>query len=48
MSCHKSGGAGEGWFTIAGTVYDGTKNATYPNATVSATAVTKAQPKGSG
>jgi hypothetical protein len=34
MSCHISGGSGEGWFTIAGTVYDDTKSATYPNATV--------------
>lgn len=34
MNCHKSGGSGEGWFTVAGTVYDETKNATYPNATV--------------
>lgn len=34
MNCHKSGGPGEGWFQAAGTVYDSTGNATYPNATV--------------
>ncbi|MCK5066673.1 MAG: hypothetical protein KAR16_04520 [Bacteroidales bacterium] len=34
MTCHKSGGSGEGWFTVAGTVYDSTKAATFPNATV--------------
>lgn len=34
MTCHKSGGSGEGWFTIAGTIYDDTKISTYPNATV--------------
>lgn len=34
MSCHKQGGAGEGWFTAAGTVYDSLKLNTYPNATV--------------
>ena len=34
ISCHKSGGPGEGWFTIAGTIYDDTKSAVYPGATV--------------
>jgi len=34
MSCHKSGGEGEGWFTVAGTVYNASKTAVYPNATV--------------
>lgn len=34
MTCHKQGGSGEGWFNIAGTVYDSLKTATYPNATV--------------
>jgi len=33
MSCHVSGKQGEGWFSIAGTVYDN-NNSTYPNATV--------------
>ena len=31
MSCHKSGGTGEGWFNVAGTVYDSLKTNTYPN-----------------
>lgn len=35
MSCHTSGGSGEGRFTIAGTVYDAALNETFPNATVS-------------
>ena len=34
MSCHKSGGSGEGWFTIAGTVYDSTKSSIYPGSTI--------------
>lgn len=34
MNCHKSGGEGEGWFNVAGTVYDSTKTNTYPNGTV--------------
>jgi hypothetical protein len=34
MTCHMSGGTGEGWFNIAGTVYDSLKTNTYPNATV--------------
>ncbi len=34
MNCHKSGGSGEGWFTVAGTVYDSTKTSIYPNATI--------------
>jgi cytochrome c553 len=34
MACHKSGGQGEGWFTVAGTVYNASKTAVYPNATV--------------
>ena len=34
MNCHKSGGTGEGWFNVAGTVYDSLKTNTYPNATV--------------
>ena len=34
MSCHRSGGSGEGWFTIAGTVYDAAKNETFSNATI--------------
>lgn len=34
MSCHKSGGRGEGVFTVAGTIYNSGKTAVYPNATV--------------
>lgn len=34
MSCHRSGGEGEGWFSVAGTVYDSEKTAIYPNATI--------------
>ena len=34
VSCHTSGGSGEGWFTIAGTVYDSLKTSTFPNSTV--------------
>lgn len=34
MTCHMSGGTGEGWFNIAGTVYDSLKTNAYPNATV--------------
>lgn len=31
MLCHKSGGKGEGWFNVAGTVYNETFSNTYPN-----------------
>jgi len=34
MSCHKQGGNGEGWFNLAGTIYDDLLTNTYPNATV--------------
>lgn len=34
MNCHVSGNSGEGWFTVAGTVYDSTLNSTYPNVLV--------------
>ncbi len=34
MSCHTSGGEGEGWFTIAGSVYDTSKVNPYSNATI--------------
>ena len=33
-SCHVSGGSGEGWFNLSGSVYDGTLTNPYPNATV--------------
>ncbi|HNB81752.1 MAG TPA: hypothetical protein PLP34_06265 [Chitinophagaceae bacterium] len=34
MDCHKSGGEGEGWFQVAGTVYTSSFSTTYPNSTV--------------
>jgi hypothetical protein len=34
MNCHTSGGSDEGWFTVAGTVYESDSNTPYPNATV--------------
>ena len=34
MECHKSGGEGEGWFNIAGTVYDSTMLSTLANTTI--------------
>lgn len=34
MTCHKSGGEGEGWFNLAGTVYQNSLTSIYPNATV--------------
>jgi cytochrome c553 len=34
MNCHLSGGPGEGWFTVAGTVYDSTRTDLYPGTTV--------------
>lgn len=34
MTCHKSGGSGEGWFTAAGTVYNKALTSVYPGSTV--------------
>lgn len=34
MICHVSGGDGEGWFTVAGTVYENGLTSVLPNATV--------------
>jgi hypothetical protein len=34
MQCHKEGGEGEGWFTVAGTVYYADLITPYPNAVV--------------
>jgi hypothetical protein len=34
MNCHKSGGSGEGWFTIAGTVNNEMNTNTFPDATI--------------
>lgn len=33
MNCHTKGGEGEGWFEVAGTVYDSSGTSTYPNGT---------------
>jgi hypothetical protein len=34
MVCHVAGESGEGWFTVAGTVFDSAFSSTYPNALV--------------
>lgn len=34
MSCHSQGGGGEGWFEIAGTVYDTSYSSIIENATI--------------
>jgi len=34
VSCHLSGGSGEGWFSASGTVYKDDKATAYPNGTV--------------
>lgn len=34
MNCHKSGGQGEGWFNVAGTVYNAAFTNVQPNGTV--------------
>ncbi len=34
MDCHKSGGSGDGWFNVGGTVYDSMGVNTFSNATV--------------
>ena len=34
MNCHQEGEGGEGWFTVAGTVYDSTKTNPFKNATI--------------
>lgn len=34
MNCHKKGGEGEGWFTVAGTTYDAAGLNTKPNLTI--------------
>jgi hypothetical protein len=34
ISCHREGGPGEGWFTVAGTIYDSSFTKTMANATV--------------
>ncbi len=37
MDCHISNGGGEGWFTVAGTIYENSSGNTYPNAVVKLT-----------
>lgn len=44
MSCHISGGGGEGWFTVAGSLYDKTQINAYPNGSVKITT----EPNGAG
>ncbi len=44
MTCHVSGGDGEGWFIVAASVYDETKTNPYPGATVKL----YTEPNGSG
>ena len=34
MNCHKQSGSGEGWFVVAGSVYNSLKTIAYPNPTV--------------
>ena len=34
MNCHKPGGEGEGWFNVAGTVYDSLKANAYPHGNI--------------
>jgi hypothetical protein len=34
MNCHKSGGSGDGWFNVAGTVYNSTQTVPYITATI--------------
>ena len=34
MSCHISGGRGEGWFTVAGSVYESLKMIPFSNANI--------------
>ena len=34
MNCHLQGGDGEGWFIIAGSVYDSLKTSSYPNSLI--------------
>jgi hypothetical protein len=44
MNCHVSGGGGEGWFTVAGSLYNNSQNSPYPNGSVKLTT----EPNGSG
>jgi mono/diheme cytochrome c family protein len=44
MNCHKSGGKGEGWFNVAGSVYKTDLISIYPNADVKLSS----EPQGAG
>jgi len=44
MNCHVSGGSGEGWFTVAGSLYDFTQTNAYPTGSVKFTT----EPNGAG
>lgn len=44
MECHKKGGGGEGWFIVAGTVYDSLMQNTFPNTTIEL----RTEPNGAG
>lgn len=44
MNCHTSGGTGEGWFTVAGSVYEPINSSPYPNAKIEL----YTEPNGSG
>ena len=44
MNCHTGGGSGDGWFTIAGSVFDALNADPYPNATLKL----YTEPNGSG
>jgi hypothetical protein len=34
MNCHRNGGDGEGWFTLAGSIFDTSLVNPYPNASI--------------
>jgi hypothetical protein len=44
MSCHKSGGSGDGWFVVAGSVYNSTKTNPYITGSVEL----RTEPSGGG
>lgn len=44
LICHVQGGDGEGWFRVAGTLYNNSQTSTYPNGNVKLTT----EPNGSG
>lgn len=44
MSCHLSGGNGEGWFKVAGSIYNTTQSSAYSNGSIKITT----EPNGEG